>query len=177
MAPAMGGMVGMGMNPINPLMGMNMGMNPYGNLPQYGNMMGMNPSYVNYRMLQGNNQYNRGKKTPVQKKGNNRAQEGMEPIPMQNQMLNMYNNQVYNGYQFAQQNPMMNMNMNMNYLNDQRFPMMQMDQQFLRNNMMQGDMNNYEYYQNNLNNANKMHAKNIQKEKISSEKKQMNIKI
>ena len=163
MAPAMGGMVGMGMNPINPLMGMNMGMNPYGNLPQYGNMMGMNPSYVNYRMLQGNNQYNRGKKTPVQKKGNNRAQEGMEPIPMQNQMLNMYNNQVYNGYQFAQQNPMMNMNMNMNYLNDQRFPMMQMDQQFLRNNMMQGDMNNYEYYQNNLNNANKMHAKKNKK--------------
>ena len=40
---AMGGMVGMGMNPMNPLLGMNMGMNPYGNLPQYGNMMGMNP--------------------------------------------------------------------------------------------------------------------------------------
>ena len=153
MAAPIGGVVGMGMNPMNPLMGMNMGINPYGNLSQYGNMVAMSPSYANYRMLAGNSQYSRGKKTPNSKKGN-RGQEAMESIAMQNNMLNMYN-QTYNGYLFSQQNPMMNMN----YLNDQRFPMMQMDQQYLRNNLIQGDMNNYEYYQNNINNASKMQAK------------------
>ena len=156
MAAQMGGVVGMGMNPMNPLMGMNMGMNPYGNLQQYGNMLAMHPSYVNYRMLAGNGQYSRGKKTPIQKKGNNREQDGMESMAMQSQMINMYNSQAYNGYPFPQQNPMMNMN----YLNDQRFPIMQMDQQYLRNNLMQGDMSNCDYYQNNINNANnKMHTK------------------
>jgi hypothetical protein len=165
MAP-IGGMVGMGMNPINPLIGMNMGMNPYSNLPQYGNMMGMNPSLMNanYRMLAGNGQFNRGKKAPMQKKGNNRPQEGMDNMALQNQMLNMYNNQAYNGFPFPQNNPMMGMNMNMNYLNDQRFPMMQMDQAYLRNNLMQGDMNNYDFYQNlNNTNANKMHSKKNKK--------------
>ena len=162
-----GGMVGMGMNPMNPLMGMNMGINPYASLPQYGNMMGMNPSLmnVNYRMLAGNGQYNRGKKNQMQKnKGNNRAQEGIDPMVMQNQMLNMYNNQAYNGFAFPQQNAMMNMNMNMNYINDQRFPMMAMDQGYLRNNLIQGDMNNYDPYQNNnMNNTNKMYGKKNKK--------------
>ena len=156
MAAPIGGVVGMGMNPMNPLMGMNMGINPYGNLSQYGNMVAMNPSFVNYRMLAGNNQYTRGKKTPNSKKGN-RGQEGMESMAMQNNMLNMYN-QTYNGYPFSQQNPIMNMN----YLNDQRFHMMQMDQQYLRNNLIQGDMNNYEYFQN-INNTSKMNPKKTKK--------------
>ena len=103
MAAPIGGVVGMGMNPMNPLMGMNMGINPYGNLSQYGNMVAMSPSYANYRMLAGNSQYSRGKKTPNSKKGN-RGQEAMESIAMQNNMLNMYN-QTYNGYLFSQQNP------------------------------------------------------------------------
>ena len=146
---ALGGMVGMGMNPMNPLLGMNMNMNPYGNL-QYGNMMGMNPSLMNtnMRMNPGNNQYNRGRKNGNQKKGNNNRQENFDQMGMQNPMFNnMYNGQN-NGLVFQQQNPMMNMNLNMNYLNDQRFPMMPMNQGFQRNNLMQGDMNNFDYYQN-----------------------------
>ena len=125
--PGMGpGMAGMNMNPINPLLGMNMGMQ-FGNLSQYGNMMGMNPSLMNanIRMNSGNSQYSRGKKN--QKKGNNRNQnqDNFDQMTIQNQMLNnMYNNQLNNGFVFPQQNPMMNMN----YLNDPRFQMMQMNQ-------------------------------------------------
>ena len=152
---ALGGMVGMGMNPMNPLLGMNMNMNPYGNL-QYGNMMGMNPSLMNsnMRMSAGNNQYNRGRKNGNQKKGINNRQDSSDQIGMQNPMFNnMYNTQN-NGLLFPNQNSMMNMNLNTNYLNDQRFQMMQMNQGFQRNNLMQGDMNNMEFYQN-MNNANK----------------------
>ena len=151
----LGGMVGMGMNPMNPLLGMNMNMNPYGNL-QYGNMMGMNPSLMNsnMRMSAGNNQYNRGRKNGNQKKGINNRQDSSDQIGMQNPMFNnMYNTQN-NGLLFPNQNSMMNMNLNTNYLNDQRFQMMQMNQGFQRNNLMQGDMNNMEFYQN-MNNANK----------------------
>ena len=153
---ALGGMVGMGMNPMNPLLGMNMNMNPYGNL-QYGNMMGMNPSLMNsnMRMNAGNNQYNRGRKNGNQKKGINNRQDSSDQIGMQNPMFNnMYNTQN-NGLLFPNQNSMMNMNLNTNYLNDQRFQMMQMNQGFQRNNLMQGDMNNFEFYQNMNNNTNK----------------------
>ena len=161
----MGGMVGMGMNPMNPLIGMNMGMNSYSQ-SQYGNMIGMNPSLMNpnvNRMNAGNGQYNRGKKN--QKKGNNRAQEDFDPMAYQNPSFNnMYNNQANVGFGFPQQNPMMNMGMNMNYINDpQRFQFMQMQQGLLRNNMMQGNMNNFEYYQNNANNQNKMNNKKNKK--------------
>ena len=68
---AMGGMMGIGMNPMNPLIGMNMGLNPYVNLSQYGNMLGMNPLLMNQNLKKnntGNNQNNRGKK------GNNKNQ-------------------------------------------------------------------------------------------------------
>ena len=63
----------MNMNPMNPLLGMNMDMAQFGNLSKYGNMMGMNPSLMNanIRMNSGNGQYNHGKKP---KKGNNRNQ-------------------------------------------------------------------------------------------------------
>ena len=75
----------------------------------------------------GNNQNNRGKK------GNNKNQEGIDPMIMQNQMINnMYNNQVF----FSQQNPVMNINM------------IPMNQGFQRNFIMQGDMNNFDFYHN-----------------------------
>ncbi len=154
--PGFGGMVNLGMNPINPLLGMNMGMNPYLNLPQYGNMMGMNPSLIN----SGNGQFNKGRKNINQKKGNNKAQEGLDQISMQNQMFNnLYNNQMNNGFVFTQQNPLMSMNMN--YLNDPRLQqMMQMNQEFQRNSAMQGDMNNYDFYNNMNSNKNKANKKN-----------------
>ena len=162
----MGGMVGMGMNPMNPLIGMNMGINSYGNFSQYGNMMGLNPTLMNpnaNRMNSGNGQYNYGKKN--QKKGNNRAQEDFDPVTLQNQAFNnLYNNMPNNGFGFPQQNPMMNMGMNMNYLNDQqRFQIMQMQQNMLRNNIIQGNMNNLDFYQNNSNNQNKMSSKKNKK--------------
>ena len=161
---ATGGMVGMGMNPMNPLLGMNMGINPYGNLPQFGNMMGMNSSLMNAngRMNAGNAQFNRGRKNQNQKKGNNnRGQEGFDQMAIQNQMFNnLYGNQATNGLFFPQQNPMMNMY----NLNDQRFQqMMQMNQGFQRNNLMQGDMNNFDFYQNMNNNANKINNKKNKK--------------
>ena len=159
--PGMAGMAGMNMNPMNPLLGMNMGMAQFGNMPQYGNMMGMNPSLMNpnMRMNQGNGQYTRGKKN--QKKGNNRNQnqENLDQMNIQSQMFNnMYNNQLNNNFVFPTQNPMLNMNLN--YLNDPRFQMMQMNQGFQRNNLMQGDMNNFNF---NLNNGNKMNKKNNKK--------------
>ena len=162
----MGGMVGMGMNPMNPLIGMNMGINSYGNFSQYGNMMGLNPTLMNpnvNRMNSGNGQYNYGKKN--QKKGNNRAQEDLDPASLQNQAFNnLYNNMPNNGFGFPQQNPMVNMGMNMNYLNDQhRFQLMQMQQNILRNNMIQGNMSNLDFYQNNSNNQNKMSSKKNKK--------------
>ena len=157
-----GGMIGMGMNPMNPQMGMNMGMNFYSNVPQYGNMMGMNLSLmnVNGRMNSGIRQINRGRKNANQKKGNNRAQEGFDQMTMQNPMLNnLYNNQMDNGCVFQQQNTLMNMNMN--YLNDQRLQqMMQMNQGFQRNNLMQ---NNFDFYNNMNNNNNKMYNKKNKK--------------
>ena len=161
---ATGGMVGMGMNPMNPLLGMNMGINPYGNLPQFGNMMGMSSSLMNAngRMNAGNAQFNRGRKNQNQKKGNNnRGQEGFDQMAIQNQMFNnLYGNQATNGLFFPQQNPMMNMY----NLNDQRFQqMMQMNQGFPRNNLMQGDMNNFDFYQNMNNNANKIGNKKNKK--------------
>ena len=160
---ALGGMVGMGMNPMNPLLGMNMNMNPYGNL-QYGNMMGMNPSLMNtnMRMSAGNNQYNRGRKNGNQKKGSNNRQDSFDQMGMQNPMLNNMYNAQNSGFVYPNQNNMMNMNLNMNYLNDQRFPMMQMNQGFQRSNSMQGDMNNMEFYQN-MNNTNKGHNKKNKK--------------
>ena len=133
---------------------MNNGMNLYGNFPQYGNMTGINPTLMN----QGSLQYNRGNKNLIKKDNNiNRAQEAYNQMLLQNQML-MYNNQINNFYPFPQQNMMMNMNMN--YQNDPRFQMMQMAQEFQRNKMMTGDMNNYDLYQNNnMKNLNKTSAK------------------
>ena len=149
----MAGMAGVGMNSMNPLIGMNMGMNPYGNLPLYGNMMGMNPN-VN-SINSGNGQNNLGKKN--QKRGNNRTLEDFEHETPQNQGFNnMYNNIINNGFGFPQKNPVMNMN----YLNDQqRLQLMQMQQELLRKNMMQGNMNNLDFYQNS-NSQNKMNKKN-----------------
>jgi len=161
----MGGMIGMGMNQMNPLMGMNVGMNPYGNLTQYGNVIGMNSSLMNAngRINAGNGQINRGRKNQNQKKGiNNRGQEGLEQMTMPNPMFNnnMYGNQANNGFIFPQQNPMMNMNMY--NLNDPRFQQFLMSQGFQRNNLMQGDINNFDFYQN-LNNPNKMNNKKNKK--------------
>jgi len=157
-----GGMVGMGMNSINPLIGMNMGMNFYVNVPQYGNMIGMNPSLmnVNGRMNPGIGQMNRGRKNANQKKGNNRTQEGFDQMSIQNPMINnLYNNQISNGLVFPQQNPLMNMNMN--YFNDQRLQqMIQMNPGFQRNNLMQ---NNFDFYNNINNNNNKMYNKKNKK--------------
>ena len=157
-----GGMVGMSMNPMNSLMGMNMDMNFYANISQYGNMMRMNPSLmnVNGRMNSGMRQMNRGRKNANQKKGNNRAQEGFDQMTIQNYMLNnLYNNQMNNGFVFPQQNPLMSMNMN--YLNDQRLQqMMQMNPGFQRNNIMQ---NNFDFYNNMNNNNNKMYNKKNKK--------------
>ena len=137
----MGNMIGMNMNPY---MGMNMGMN-YGNVPQFGNMIGMNPTLINqnYRMNGGNFQNTRGKK-----KGNTTPREVYDPMMIRNPMFNnMYNNQANNGFMFAQQNSMMNMNM------------MQMNQA-QRNNMMQNDMNNFNAYQNMNNNSGNKNKKN-----------------
>ena len=159
--PSLGGMVNLGMNPLNPMLGMNMGMNPYSNLSQYGNMMGMNPSLMNAnnRMNSGNGQFNKGRKNAPQKKGNNKTQEGLDQMSMQNQMFNnLYNNQM-NSFTLQQQNPLLSMNMN--YLNDPRFSqMMQMNQGLQRNAAMQGDMNNYDFYNNMNNNKNKANKKN-----------------
>ena len=159
--PTLGGMVNLGMNPMNPMLGMNMGMNPYANFAQYGNMMGINPSLINEnnRLNSGNGQFNSGRKNINQKKGNNKAQEGLVPMSIQNQMFNnLYNNQMNNGFAFPQQNQFMNLNMN--YLNDPRFQqMMQMAQGFQRNNALPGDINNFDLYNMN-NNKNKGNKKN-----------------
>ena len=146
----MGGMVGMGMNPQ---MGMGAGINLYPNYPQYGNMMRINPTLMN----QGNLQYNRGNKNAL-KNNNNRGQELYDPMVMQNQML-MLNNQA-NMYPYPQQNLLMNMNF---YQNDPRFQMLQMNQQFQRNNIMPNDMNNYDLYQNTFRNFNKTNVKKAKK--------------
>ena len=147
----MGSIMGMGMNPMSPLIGMNMGMNPYANLAQYQNMMGMNPSLMNQNLRMNNivnPQYqNNNIKKNLNKKGNNINQDGMDPMIIQNPMFNnIYNNQAI----YPQQNPMMNMNMNM----------MQMNQGFQRNNINQGDMNNNK----NQNKRNKKRENYIQKD-------------
>ena len=151
--PRLGYMASPVMNQMNPYYNMNnIGVNSVANLPQSGNMIGMYPPLINANETVNPviEQNNLGSKTPNQKKGKNRNQEGLEQMEIQNQMINnLNNNQINSGFYFPQ--PTLMMYMNMNYWNNQGFQaMMQMNQ---GNNIMQGDMNNY-YVYNNMNYSN-----------------------
>ena len=151
--PELVGMVSPVMNQMNPYFGMNnIGVNSFTNIPQYENMIGMSPPLINAnaRMNPGFGQNNLESKASNKKKGKNSTQGGLEQMTIQNQMFNDLNNNQNNG-NFVIPQPYPMMYMNMNYLNNQGFQtMMQMNQ---INNIIQGDMNNYQAY-NNMNYSN-----------------------